>query len=220
MTHRAPIALFVVALSWLLMGCSATFVPFTHELRARHNLSDGDMQQLQYYVSHEVKLRREAQTTGRDISGGNLKILEGKTIQEVIIHQHTPGVATAIDAHSITISFSEGSELRFSLRTGESMPLRKLSGEFAEPPDAFPGDHDHHTDEHQSLDELLGSYWLDSDSDAMILFQGRQWNGMEDSYRAHLVIDAESLEEVVETQDVLKGRKLGSRSEVRMRRVN
>lgn len=202
------------------MGCSATFVPFTHELRARHNLSDGDLQQLQYYVSHEVKLRREAQTLGRDISGGELKIVEGKTVEEVVIHQHTPGVAVAIDGHAITISFDEGSELKFSLRTGEPMPLRKVtSGPFAEAPEAFPGDH--MNDSHEStVDELLGNYWLDADSDAMILFQGRQWNGMEDSFRAHLVIDSESLEQVVETENVLKGRKLGSRSGVRVFPVN
>ena len=159
MTHRASTALFAIAFSWLLMGCSATFVPFTHELRARHDLSDGDMQQLQYYVSHEVKLRREAQTTGRDISGGNLKILEGKTIQEVVIHQHTPGVATAIDGNAITISFSEGSELKFSLRTGEAMPLRKTSGSFAEPPEAFPRrprrSHEHQPAARRAAGQLL-----------------------------------------------------------------
>ncbi len=217
MTHRAPILLFVVALSWLLTGCTATFVPFTHELRARHDLSEADLQQLQYYLSHEVKLRREVQTIGRDISAGNLKILEGKTIEEIIIHEHTPGVATAIDGHAITISFDAGSELKFSLRTGEPLPLRKSSGAFATAPDAFPGDPD---DDTQTLGELLGNYWLDSDSDAMISFQGRQWNGMEGAYRAHLVIDAESLEEVVETRSVLKGRTIGSRSGVRITPLN
>lgn len=218
MTHRAPILLFVVALSWLLTGCTATFVPFTHELRSRHNLSEGDMQQLQYYVSHDVKLRREVQTIGRNIEGGNLKLVEGKTIEEVVINQHTPGVATAITGQTITISFQEGSELKFSLRTGEPMPLKKTSGEFAEPPEAFPGDYREERDA-RTLDELLGNYWLDSDSDSMILFQGRAWNGMEESYRAHLVIDAESLEEVVETRSVLKGRTIGS-SGIRVTPIN
>jgi hypothetical protein len=209
MTHRAPILLFVMALSWLLTGCSATFVPFTHELRTRHNLSNADLQQLQYYLSHEVKLRREVQTIGRDISDGNLKLLEGKTIEEIVINEHTPGVATAVAEDTITISFEEGSELQFSLRTGEPMPLVKSSSSrYAEPPDAFPGDHEH--EEHGSLEELLGNYWLDSDSDSMILFRGKRWNGMGDSYRAHLVIDAESLEQVVETRSVLKGREIGS----------
>lgn len=220
MTHRASIVLFVVALSSLLMGCSATFVPFTHELRSRHHLSQEEVKSLQYYLSHDVKLRREAQTIGRDISDGNLKLVEGKTIEEIVIHQHTPGIATEVDDETITISFDEGSELRFSLRTGEPMPLKKTSGKFAEPPEAFPGDYDHSHHDHKPLEELLGNYWLDSDSDAMIVFQGRQWNGMGDSYRAHLVIDAESLEEVVETRSVLGGRTIGSRSGVRVIPVN
>lgn len=219
MTHRAPILLFVAALSWLLMGCSATFVPFSHELRSRHNLSDGDLQQLQYYVSHDVKLRREAQTIGRDIDGGNLKLLEGKTIEEVVVSQHTPGVAVAVDAAAITISFEEGSELRFSLRTGDPMPLRKASSSgYAEAPNPFPGS-EPDMPHQEPLEEILGNYWLDADSDAMVKFQGRLWNGMDDTFRAHLVIDAESLEQVVETRSVLKGRKI-SQGQPRRIRVN
>jgi hypothetical protein len=209
MTHRNPILLFV-GLSSLSMGCTATFVPVTHELRARHNLTEADMQQLQYYVSDEVTLRREAQTVGRDISGGNLKLLEGKTIEEVVINQHTPGVATAVNEGTIVVSFQEGSELSFSLRTGESMPLRKVTTGFAEAPNPFPGSDDGYSV--PTSTEILGNYWLDSDSDSMILFQGREWNGMGDTYRAHLVIDAESLEQVVETRNVLGGRKIGATS--------
>lgn len=218
MTYRAPMMLFVALLSWLLLGCSTNFVPFSHELRSRHNLSDGDLQQLQYYVSHDVKLRREAQTIGRDIDGGNLKLLEGKTIEEVVIGQHTPGVAVAVDASAITISFEEGSELRFSLRTGEPMPLRKVpSSGYAEAPNPFPGSDE--APPREAIEEILGNYWLDADSDAMVKFQGRLWNGMDDTFRAHLVIDAESLEQVVETRSVLKGRKIG-RARARTIRVN
>ncbi len=212
--------LFVAALSATLMGCGTTFVPFTHELRARHNLSNDDLAQLQYYVSHDVTLRREVQTVGRDISGGTLKLLEGKTVEEVVITQHTPGVAVSIHEGTVTVSFEEGSELRFSLRTGEAMPLRveRSHGGFAEPPNPFPGG-SHEEERTTPLEELLGNYWLDADSDAMIAFRGRLWNGMADTYRAHLVIDAESLEEVVETRSVLKGRTLGQ-ARPRVLRVN
>ncbi len=209
MTHRAPILLLVVALS-SLMGCTASFVPFTHELRARHGLTESDMQQLQYYVSHDVKLRREAQTIGRNISGGNLKLLEGKTIEEIVINKHTPGVAMAVEKTSIVVSFQEGSELSFSLKTGEPMPLRKTSSGYAEPPNPFPGGDG--TRAEPRVSESLGNFWLDSDSDAMVQFQGKHWNGMEDTFRAHLVIDAESLEEVVETRNVLEGRTVAQAS--------
>src|SRR5687768_10269726 len=114
MTYRAGFAVLLAATA--LTGCSATFVPFTQDLRTRHSLTDDDLHQLQYYVSHEVKLRREVQTLGRDITGGELKLLAGKTIEEIVIEEQTPCVAVAVDSSTITVSFEEGSELRFSLR--------------------------------------------------------------------------------------------------------
>jgi hypothetical protein len=209
MTTWKALALGCSLLAPLLTGCASTLVPFTQEMRERHGLTDDDMTQLQYYVSNDVKLRREAHTVGRDISEGNLKLREGRTIEEVVIAEATPGVAVAIDGGSITISFEEGSELVFAIRGGEAMPLRaEPSSPFAEAPNPFPEDEVARAPE--PLDQLLGNYWLDADSDSMVQFRGRTWNGMEDTFRAHLMIDAESLEEVVETRSVLGGRKLSS----------
>lgn len=202
-------ALFICSsLGTLLTGCATTLVPFTQEMRDRHGLSADDLTQLQFYVSNDVKLRREARSVGRDIEDGNLKLREGRTIEEVVIEQATPGVAVAVDEGAITISFEEGSELRFSIRGdgGEPQPLRvERGGPFAQPPNPFPDEEE----PPPPLEQLLGNYWLDADSDAMVSFRGRMWNGMEDTFRAHLMIDAESLEEVVETRSVLGGRRLG-----------
>ena len=126
--------------SQVLTGC-ASMVPFTHEIRTEHDLAAEDLKGLQFYVSNDVVLRREAEVRGRTIDDGQLKLHAGKTIEEIVIAEHTPGVAVAMDATSITISFEEGSALDFSLKTGAPQPLRLEpdNGGFAEPPRSLPG---------------------------------------------------------------------------------
>jgi hypothetical protein len=118
----------------------------------------------------------------------------------------------------VSVSFSEESSLRFSLRTGTPLPLRQepvALGGFAEPPDPFPGERTGAGPALISRD-LVGNYWLDADGDAMIEFQGKMWDAVEGSYGAYLMIDAESLEEVVENNTVLGGRRVSSTRPLRV----
>lgn len=194
-----------------LSGC-ARMVPFTHEIRVQNQLEEPDVRQLQYYLSHDITLRREALSNGRNIRGGRLELSSGKLIEEVVIPKHTPGVAVAVASDAITVSFEEGSALTFGVRSGriETLPLRQEpSLGFAEPPDPFPGDRPQLT-QHEPLADLLGSYYLDTDTDtALVTFQGRVWDAVEESHQAHLMIDAKELEDVVESRTVLGGRRVG-----------
>jgi hypothetical protein len=202
----------LLALSSVLLGCGATLVPFTHELRSQQNLSADDVQQLQFYLSHTVTLRRELELSSRQIEDGNLQLRSGKTLEEVVIEAETPGVATALSAGAITVSFEEGTALTFALHTDHnellSAPTPLSLGRFAEPPEAFPGERP--VLETPVLDEsLMGNYWLRTDTDAAtVMFQGKRWEAVEESFRAHLMIDTEELEDVVESNTVLKGRRL------------
>jgi hypothetical protein len=219
MTHRSsPLAIVLVMMiaNMLLTGCASSLVPFTHEIRTQHSLSDDDVHELQFYVSHEVTLRREVRTKGRTINGGNLKLHAGKLVEEIVIQEHTPGVAVAVDAETVRISFEEGSFLDFSIRTAAPQPLRtesrSSSSGFATSPDPFPGSSN--DDEIVLLDAILddgGNYWLDANNDAAIEFLGLEWTAVEKTFRAHLMIDAESLEEVVEERTTLKGRTIGKK---------
>jgi hypothetical protein len=207
----------ILALS-LLAGCASKMVPFTHELRTQYDLQDEDVRSLQFYVSHTVKLRRELESTGTRISGGTLKLQSGKLIEEIVIEDKTPGIALDVNRDALLVSFEEGSALGFVLRGAEpapSGPLRiESTGGFAEPPNAFPGDSIERPRE--PLANLIGSYFLDTDtSGAMVTFQGRVWEAVEGSLQAHLMIDAEELEDVSESHTVLKGRRL-SRGKVRV----
>ncbi|MEZ4444285.1 MAG: DNA-directed RNA polymerase [Polyangiaceae bacterium] len=215
MTDRraTPRLLALLLASAVLPACAPTMVPFTQEIRDGHDLTNDDVRALQFYVSHDVTLRRELETRGRVIEGGELQLHAGKTIEEVVIQEKTPGVAVAIDNGAISISFEEGSALQFSLRHSAPQPLRLdpvSPGGFASPPDPFPGQPGPRLlDDEPILEDGTGRYWLDGDEDAFVTFRGRQWELVDQSYRAHLVIPAESLEEVVEERTTLGGRRVG-----------
>lgn len=195
--------------SQVLTGC-ASMVPFTHEIRTEHDLGPQELEGLQFYVSNDVVMRREVEVRGRTIDDGELKLHAGKTIEEVVIEEGTPGVAVAMDDVSITISFEEGSALDFTLKTGTPQPLRlePSNGGFAEPPDPFPGDHRPRLMDEPAFVDAIGNYWLDADDDNHVIFVGKDWELVDQSYRAHLVIDSSSLEEVVERSTTLGGRRL------------
>jgi hypothetical protein len=204
--NRLPL-LFLTLVGSLLMGC-ASYVPFTHEVRTQHALADTDLRQLQFYLSHDITLRREVRTRGREIAGGELKLVSGKLIEEIVIPKRTPGIAVAVDSVALHISFEEGSAFRFSILDGEpiAQPLRVLpkgSG-FAEPPEAFPADAREPND---PFAHLSGNYLLAGGANELS-FRGQSWQLVGDSHQAHLLIDAESLDEVVERRVTLGGRRL------------
>ncbi|HSN98429.1 MAG TPA: hypothetical protein VLS89_09025 [Candidatus Nanopelagicales bacterium] len=213
MIHRLPSLLVFVAASLLalcLAGCGPRLVPFTHELRVQHNLSDKDLRNLQFYVSHRITLRRELESGGSQVTPGHkLLLVSGKTIEEVVIEEHTPGVAVDVRNRTLAVSFEPGSAMFFSAAADPGTPEPALAS-FATPPNAFPGN------EGQPEPEILpapsgaygGSYWLATEPGGRVPYQGRAFEAIEESLKAHLLIDAESLEEVVEERKVLPGVRL------------
>ncbi len=205
---RLVALLFTLALG---TGC-ASYMPFTQELRSEYDLADTDLENLQFYNSHTITLRRELSRDSRRITGGHeLLMIAGKQIEEVVIDAKTPGVVVGASPSTLRVSFAEGSFLEFSLRGSvpQDDPVVLLHGGFAEPPEPFPGDRQPFVPPPPRR-ELFGSgnFWLLPSGGREVVFQGVAYDAVEDSSLAHLVISTESLEEVDEQKTVLKGRKL------------
>lgn len=202
-------ALFMLAFG---SGCGPSLVQFTHELRVQHGLTKDDLKNLQWYVSHRVTLRRELESGARQVTGSHkLLVMSGKTIEEVVIEELTPGIAVDVGDGSIAVSFEEGSSLVFSSSSG-----RLLSGSsqnFATPPDPFPGNNPNKPDPFpgDSGGSFSGNYFLVINPGGKVTFQTREWDAVDETFQAHLMIDAEKLDEVVENRKVLKGLRLPGR---------
>lgn len=229
-----PLALAALSLS-SGVGC-ASYVPFTHELRTEHGLTDDEVRNLQFYVSHGVTLRREIESGGRQVTPGHkLLLVSGKQIEEVVIPAKTPGVAVKVGPRAIAVSFEPGTSLVFTVKSSrlalENNFLRPIANdfarngfakpplgpnllgqEFAQSPDPFPGNNDPGRSSAAPLgDDSSGNYWLDSDGAGRISFANKLWNGEEDSLQAHLLINSDSLEEVDKKRTVLKGVQLDTK---------
>ncbi|WP_437510213.1 DNA-directed RNA polymerase [Sorangium sp. So ce1099] len=200
-----------------LAGCGPRLVPFTHELRVQHDLTDRDVKNLQFYLSHEVALRRELTSERSQITSSHkLLLVSGKVIEEVVVEERTPGVVVDARAGALSVSFEPGASLAFSAAPEPSAPAPSLPG-FATPPDPFPGNPG-------NAGPLLavplappeggalgGNYWLAAGPGGEVRYQGKAFSAIEGSLRAHLLIDADALEEVVERRKVLPGVRLSGR---------
>jgi len=203
---RTSPAAFACALVFAT-GC-ASFQPFTQELRNEHRLTGDDLRNLQFYNSHTITLRRELARGDRQVTGGHkLLVIAGKQIEEVVIEAQTPGVLVGAGGTTLRVSFEEGTFLEFTVRGPEPLRDPIAPGGFAEPPDPFPGDGARDPRELRPFLGGTGNYWLLSDGGA-VTFQGKTYEPVGDSSRAHLVISTESLDEVDEDKTVLRGRRL------------
>lgn len=194
-------------------GCHPALVPLTQELREQNHLSDGELKNLQYYVSHTITLRRELESGGRQVTGNHkLVMVNGKTIEEVVVEARTPGICVAADASRLSISFEQGTAIQFvpaQSRTSAS------PGGFAAPPDAnpFPGNEAQQRRADPVPAGLFsGNYMIWTESSGGIPFMGKSFEGVEETPKVTLMIDAESLEQVVKKHKVLPGLRLPSRS--------
>lgn len=204
----------LLAASLFAGGC-VSYVPFTAELQAEHRLVPKDLQNLQFYTSHEIRMRRELSKDSSQVSGSHkLLVIAGKTIEEILIEKHTPGVIVGVGRGTLKVSFEEGSDLEFSLRgaVASQPPPNEafVVDKFATGPDPFPGQREPEPKERDpfALSGLSGDYYLLPDGSRTIEYKGQLYEAIDDTTLAHLVISTDSLEEETKSKTVLKGRQL------------
>lgn len=217
MNTSSPLAFAVsFALGLLVTGCGAGLVPFTHELREQNRLTDDEIRNLQFYVSHKITMRRELESGGRQVTGSHkLLLTSGKSIEEVVVEEKTPGIALAVKGPVITISFDPGTSMDFVIEGArgtsvpEPAPAASRGG-----PDPFPGNNARPPElmpERGVPQSLSGNYWLWVEPAGQVTFQGKVFEAIDDSNQAHLLIDADTLKEVVKNHKVLPGIRLPSK---------
>jgi hypothetical protein len=202
-----------IALAGLASTGCASYVPFTAELQTEHHLVTKDLQNLQFYTSHEIRLRRELANDSRQITGSHkLLVIAGKTIEEVVIEKHTPGVIVGTGRGTLKVSFEEGSALEFALRGAMPVdpPLDEplVINKFADAPDPFPGQHEPQPHDPFAFTGLTGDYFALPDGAHTLEYKGQIYEAIDDTALAHLVISTDSLEEESKSKTVLKGRQL------------
>lgn len=79
-------------LTLLLNSCSPKLTPFTENLYQENGWSEKELKRIQFYVSKDIVLRRQASKGTSKIERGEIKIVDGKRVEEIVIREGTPGV--------------------------------------------------------------------------------------------------------------------------------
>lgn len=194
-----------------VLGCGAALVPFSHELRREHDLTAHDLQNIQFYISSKVVLRRELEKEDKVVTATHkLVLVSGKRVEEVVIAKGTPCVAVKVAADRLAVSFEPGASIVFSAGADRVPvePVAPRAQEFASPPEPFPGNKIAGDDAPRSTPSAFGDYFLAVDRDGSLEYQGKRWRVVEEGEEAHLLINARALNSVETSTKVVPGMKL------------
>jgi hypothetical protein len=98
-----------------LFSCSPTLSPFTRKLYETTNLSEENLKKVQFFLSDDLILTRDAEEAGSaQVLGGKIKMENGRKVEVIKFRAGTPGVFLfrPQDDH-FAVSFESGDDTRF-----------------------------------------------------------------------------------------------------------
>jgi hypothetical protein len=81
----------ILTLFLFAMSCSPTYRYFTKETNDSHKWTTENLSQIQFYISDDIILYRDASTGESYVEGGKIKMIEGRKVEEIIIKRGTKG---------------------------------------------------------------------------------------------------------------------------------
>lgn len=77
---------------FIMTSCSKNLSYFTDNLYEDYSWSDEDLKKIQFYLSDDIVLFREASSDNARISEGKIKIRDGRKVEEIVFKKGTPGL--------------------------------------------------------------------------------------------------------------------------------
>ena len=94
-----------------LSSCSKQLTPFNQEMVREMNWNDEDLERIQFYLSENIVLRREARSGDASIREGKIKVIKGRKVEEIVFQKGTPGVFLfSPNSKNVAIAFEEGED--------------------------------------------------------------------------------------------------------------
>ena len=104
----------LLAIGLILSGCASQRIAFLHEYRAPGRLSPKQIEGLQFFVSQDIVLRRELDTSEHQVTKDHAyRFVDGKMVEEIRLFAGTPGVVTKVEPERLLVSFEEDGVLPF-----------------------------------------------------------------------------------------------------------
>lgn len=77
---------------FLFTACGPRLSPFTQRLYEEQNWDKTDLARIQYYLSEDLVLTRELRDGKSEIRNGQIKIVDGQEVEQIVFKRNTPGV--------------------------------------------------------------------------------------------------------------------------------
>ena len=99
---------YLVIIALILTSCSPKIL-LTNNTKLQIENAGVSLDQVQFYNSSEIVLTRQSSKGELSVTGGKVKIRNGKYFEEIIIPRRTPGICESYDDKAVKVSFEEGS---------------------------------------------------------------------------------------------------------------
>lgn len=164
----------------LLFSSCKNLVPYTDAMKKKYNWGESEIKRIQFYVSHDIVLHREAQKGSTDIQKGVIKNVRGRKVDEIIIPAGTKGIVTEIpNEKKLLVSFETGDDRYLSFGVNPNAGDKYV---------------------------LLASDW--KNEMGRVHYAGEEYYTDPDSKYASLLVDLRRIENMEVKQRVAKGRKI------------
>lgn len=164
---KTIVSLFFMAV--FLSSCGPTLSYFTQNLYEQNSWTESELKRIQFYLSKSIVLRRELTGSKSEIVSGEIKLVDGRKVEEVVIPKGTPGVMLFQPKESrFAVSFdakNDDSYLVFG-------PNPKASNRYV----------------------LLASKW--DRKSGIVTFEGKKWRVDNESAYSSLMVDLKKVNKV------------------------
>jgi len=102
-------------LSLFISSCTTYLSPYTSSTQTQTNFDESQLKKVQFYLHGDIVLYRELSGSETEVTAGEIKIVDGRQVEQFVIKSGTPGiVVTAENRDTFLVSFdADGSVLRF-----------------------------------------------------------------------------------------------------------
>jgi hypothetical protein len=112
--------------SFLLVSCGPTLKPFTKTMYEEYGWTERDLQNVQFYLSHDIVLMKKEKGHDTTIKDGKIRVTEGRKIEKIVIAKGTPGTLVFVpkkNRFAVSFDQDENKYLMFG-------PSKKVNGRF------------------------------------------------------------------------------------------
>lgn len=171
--------IFFIAIASALASCK-NLVPFTDAMKQEHGWTKEQLKSLQFYLSHDIILRRELTGGSSQIIQGKIKTVDGRKVDEILVRAGTPGILTDMPKENkMLVSFEVGDDHYLSFGVNPSKGDKYV---------------------------LLAAEW--NNGMGKIHYSGEEYYTDPDSKFAYLMVDQRKINNSQLKEHVAKGRKV------------